>query len=171
MEQKRKTGKSTRIESIVQETLISNYEKYYRLAYSYVHKEADAQDIVQEGAYKAILHSDSLKKEEYADTWIYRIMMNEALTFLRKNKVQNVNIEDIQETAADTGHDLDLKQAVDALEPLERAVIILRFFEDLKLEQIAAITGENINTVKTKLYRTLKKLNIILDQGKAWEKA
>ena len=47
----RKTGK----EKIVEKLLIENYEQYYRLAYSYVHNEADALDIVQEGAYKAIL--------------------------------------------------------------------------------------------------------------------
>ena len=45
-----KTGK----EQIVEKLLIENYEQYYRLAYSYVHNEADALDIVQEGAYKAI---------------------------------------------------------------------------------------------------------------------
>ena len=165
MERKSKLKQSSLKERIVQDKLLQNYVKYYRLAFSYVRNEADAQDIVQEGAYKAILNSDSLKNEEYADTWIYRIMINEALTFLKKNKTAYVNIDDVQEAAADTYEDQDLKRAVNALEPLERTIIVLRFFEDMKLEQIAEITKENLNTVKSRLYRTLKKLNVTLSEG------
>ena len=65
----KKTGK----EQIVEKLLIENYEQYYRLAYSYVHNEADALDIVQEGAYKAILKCDTLREVSFAGTWIYRI--------------------------------------------------------------------------------------------------
>ena len=55
-------------EALVEKLLIENYEIYYRLAYSYVHNEADAMDIVQEGAYKAILKSESLEREDFAGT-------------------------------------------------------------------------------------------------------
>mgnify|MGYP000031231779 CR=1 FL=1 len=48
-------------EQKIEELLLENYNRYYRLAYSYVHNEADAADIVQNGAYKAIRNSDSLK--------------------------------------------------------------------------------------------------------------
>ena len=46
--------------------MLEQYDRYYRLALSYVHKEEDAADIVQNGAYKAILNSSSLKNPEYA---------------------------------------------------------------------------------------------------------
>ena len=62
--------KSAEKEALVQECLMKHYEKYYRIAYSYTFQEQDAMDIVQEGAYRAILKSDSLKNPEYADTWI-----------------------------------------------------------------------------------------------------
>ena len=65
-------------EQAVERALTEGYEKYYRLAYSYVHNEADALDIVQEAAYKAILKSDSLKEPQYVETWVYRIVVNEA---------------------------------------------------------------------------------------------
>ena len=57
-------------ETIINELLIQNYNKYYRMAFSYVHNEEDALDIVQESAYKAIFHAEKLKKIEYADSWI-----------------------------------------------------------------------------------------------------
>ncbi len=60
-------------EQCIEDILLEKYDHYYRLAYSYTHNEADSQDIVQNGAYKAILNSDSLKNIEFAETWVYRI--------------------------------------------------------------------------------------------------
>ncbi|MBO1913071.1 RNA polymerase subunit sigma-70, partial [Microvirga sp. 3-52] len=56
--------------------------------------------------------------------------------------------------------DMDLQDAIDQLPSTDKTLIILRFFEDLKIEEIAAITDENINTTKTRLYRALKRLRI-----------
>ncbi|GAA3649928.1 RNA polymerase sigma factor [Asaccharospora irregularis] len=150
------------MENLINENLIKNYNKYYRLAYSYVHNESDAMDIVQEGAYKAILKSESLKSVEYIDTWIYRIMINEALGFLRKNKRESREIQEEDLISKDTYQDVDLRKSIDMLPPTERAIITLRYFEDLEISQIAEIVDENMNTVKTKLYRTLKKLQLKL---------
>ena len=79
-------------EQAVERALTEGYEKYYRLAYSYVHNEADALDIVQEAAYKAILKSDSLKEPQYVETWVYRIVINEACSFLRSRK-ESVDVD------------------------------------------------------------------------------
>ncbi len=151
---------------IVEEMLIENYAKYYKLAYSYVRNESDAQDIVQEGAYKAILNCNSLKNSAYADTWIYRIMINEALTHFRKKKREFIEIDHLPESVTNTYQNMDLYHAIDALEPLDRTILTLRYFEELKLEQIAQITQQNVNTVKSRLYRSLKKLRLtFLDSG------
>ena len=83
-------------EALIHECLVQNYEKYYRMAYSYVFREQDAMDIVQEAAYRAILKSDLLKQPEYADTWICRIVIHEALRFLKKNK-QTASVEEVPE--------------------------------------------------------------------------
>lgn len=58
----------------------------------------------------------------------------------------------------DVGERLDLCRAVDRLEPKLRTVVMLRFYEDMKLEDIARITGANVNTVKSRLYKALEKL-------------
>lgn len=54
---------------LVRRVLLENYESYYRLAFSYAHQEADAMDIVQEGAYKAMLKADTLREDSFAGTW------------------------------------------------------------------------------------------------------
>lgn len=149
-------------EELISRMLLDNYQKYYRLAYSYVHNEDDAMDIVQEGAYKAILHADALRKEEYAGTWIYRIMMNEAVNFVRKNRRDYTEVEEDMATVEDRYQDFDLRKAIDALSEEERAIIILRFFEDLTIEQVAQVLQKNVSTVKSRLYRILDKLKIDL---------
>lgn len=55
--------------ALIERIILEKYNQYYRLAYSYVHNEADASDIVQNGAYKAMRASDTLKNPEYAETW------------------------------------------------------------------------------------------------------
>ena len=82
-------------ETLIQDLLVGQYEKYYRMAYSYVHSESDAQDIVQEAAYKAIYHAKKLKDPDFADTWICRIVINEAMNYIKKNKKTYVELEEV----------------------------------------------------------------------------
>lgn len=149
-------------EELIRNILLENYESYYRLAFCYVHQEADAMDIVQEGAYKAMLKADSLREERFAGTWVYRIMINEAKEFLRKNRKDYAELEEYA-AEEESCSDLDLKEAVDKLSQQEKALIILRFYEDKPLSEIADILQENLSTVKSRLYRTLKKLREELD--------
>ncbi len=147
-----------RKESLIRSILLDNYQSYYRLAFSYVHQEADAMDIVQEGACKAMQKAGSLREERFASTWIYRIMINTAKDYVKKYRQE---YEALNENIVDTkGHDpdIDLKDAVDKLPMQEKTLIILRFYEDKSLAEIADILQENLSTVKSRLYRTLEKL-------------
>lgn len=158
-------------EQKVEELLLENYNRYYRLAMSYVHNGADAADIVQNGAYKAILHSEKLKNIEYAETWLYRIMLNEI--FRQTEKTKRFSYQEQEEDWDGTfgGWDTqiehacenaDLRRALDAMTPEDKAVIELRYFEERKLDEIAVILEENVSTVKSRLYRGLKKLRLEL---------
>lgn len=154
-------------ERVVEQLLLEQYDRYYRLALSYVHKEEDAADIVQNGAYKAILNSSRLKNPEYASTWVYRIMLNEIFSFYREKRVASLEeMETERETLSveDTYENFDLKQALNALLKEDKAVVELRYFEDMKLEEISEILEENVSTVKSRLYRSLKKLKVKLGE-------
>ncbi len=156
-------------EQKIEHILLENYNSYYRLAYSYVHNEADAGDIVQNGAYKAILHSDKLKQEEYAATWVYRIMLNEIFRLLKKEQPISLDAVEVEHGKEDTYENLDLRRALDAMPQEDKAVIELKYFEDMKLTEIAEILDENVNTVKSRLYRGLKKLRLELSDAWQWE--
>ena len=89
---KNKNAKKDLLEKI----LLEKYDQYYRLAYSYVHNDMDACDIVQNGAYRALRGSDTLQNAEYAETWVYRIMLNECFRHLKQP--QKYSYESMQET-------------------------------------------------------------------------
>lgn len=155
---------------IVEKVILEKYNKYYRIAYSYVRNEADAFDIVQNGVYKAMKGSSALKKPEYASTWVYRIMLNECFRYMKQP--QNVSYEYMQDAMGvepsyteDSSESLDIRRALDSLSEQDRAVIILRFFEDMRLEEIADILEENLSTVKSRLYRSIKKLRSVLGEN------
>lgn len=148
------------IELLIEQRLIENYQRFYRLAFSYVRNEQDALDAVQEGAYKAILNSGKLKNSTYLDTWLYRIMVNEAISILRK---RGREVEDEEASLAalaiqDRYEETDLFRALDALDTEDRTIVTLRYFEDLKLGQIAEIMECPLSTVKSRLYRAMDKL-------------
>lgn len=157
---------SDQTEKIIAQTeklLIEQYERFYRLAYSYVHNEADALDIVQESACKAITQCKNLKDTEKLLPWLCRIVVNTSLDLLR-SQVKEQPAEELPETATeDKYEEFDLKEALNRLEPENRTIVILRYFEDMKIEDIALVVDENVNTVKARLYRSLKKLRVHLD--------
>lgn len=147
-------------EQKIEQLLLENYNSYYRLAYSYVHSEADACDIVQNGAYRAILHSDTLRQEKYAATWLYRIMLNEIFRFVKKEQPLSLDAVEAEQGKEDTYENIDLQRALDLLPKEDKAVIELKYFEDMKLTEIAEVLNENVNTIKSRLYRGLKKLRV-----------
>lgn len=148
---------------IIREQLCEKYNQYYRMAYSYVHNDADACDIVQEGAYKAMRYCHTLRNAEHVSTWLYRIMMNEIFRHLSGTQTASLDNENVQEPSREDQYtDFDLQRALDTLPVQDKAIVQMKYFDGLKLEEIASILDENVNTIKSRLYRALKKLKIEL---------
>ena len=151
----------------VEAALLEHYPSLYRLAYSYVKNPDDAMDIVQESVYKAILRAEEMKNEDTIKSWLCRITVNTALDALRKKR-RETGLEYLPETGEEDAYeDADLLHALDRLDAREKTVVTLRYFEDLKLSDIVAVTGENLSTVKSLLYRSLKKLRVTLSEGES----
>ncbi len=140
--------------------ITDNQESFYRLAYSYVKDRDAALDVVQNAVLKALTHWGSLREPAYLKTWFYRILVNEGLSYLRKNRrlIPTDVFWDEQAPEEDIPGRIDVYEAVERLNPKLRTVVVLRFFEDMPLQEIAAVTGLNLSTVKTRLYHALKLL-------------
>lgn len=146
--------------------IIENKENVYRLAYSYVKNKEDALDIVQDSIYKAMDNLELLKNPDAVKSWFYRIVVNTSLDFLRRNKrIQTMEPEMIETYcpgAEDVYSDIDLKRTLEDLPIKYRSVIVLRYFEDMKISEVAEVLNENTNTIKTRLYQALQLLRVKL---------
>lgn len=142
--------------------IVENQERFYRVAYSYTRNQEDALDIVQSAVCKALEAYESIKNEDAIKTWLYRILVNECLAVIKKRKRLVLTGDGPGQEAMyyEKGYepDDDLEKELDRLELDVQGIIKLRFFEELSLKEISCITGLNLNTVKTKLYRGLKQL-------------
>lgn len=146
--------------------ITNNLDKLYRLAFSYAKNEHDAEDIVNESVKRALDAIYQLEKEEFLGTWMYRIVINTASSYM-KMKSKLIYIDEIIENTLvkeDKYQDTDLYNMVMKLDGKYRIVIVLRFYEDMAIDKIAEVLNENVSTVKTRLYKALKLLKIEMNE-------
>lgn len=152
------------------ELIEKKQESIYRLAYSYVKSQDTALDMVQESIYKAIKAYDKIQEVSGVKPWFYKILVNTCMDELRRAKrIITTAPEEIPEEVEDnlsTKADyMVLHKALEQLDPETKTVIVLRYFEDMKLTEIARVLEENINSVKSRLYRGLRSLKIQMKEG------
>ena len=132
--------------------LVEEQARFYRLAYSYLKDRDEALDAVQTAVCKALERQDTLKDPKAVRSWFYRMLVNVCLDMLR----QKSRVIPFPESLETEGYE-------DALPEAMGTVIRLRFYEELSLNEISKITGENLSTVKSRLYAALKKLRISME--------
>lgn len=154
-------------------------EQFYRVAFSYVKHEQDALDVIQESTYKAYVSLDKLKSPNYFKTWFTRILINTAIDTIRANsKVVSLSPSEHESMslyeAGLSDHQIsemrmDLVMLLDHLNVQEREVVVLRYYEDYALKEIAEMIGKPLSSVKSILYRSLEKLKNVWEQVKDHE--
>lgn len=153
------------------EELINIYfDRLYKEAYLRCKYEDDAKEIVQETIYKAYKNINTLKEPKYFKTWISKILINVANDYLRKNGIVDLNHKEedyICEVHNDNNVEvkIDLYNAIDELEDKYKDAIILRYINDLKLEEISIILDRPVNTIKTHLRKAIKDMKNLLKEG------
>ena len=117
---------------------------------------------------KALKSIDSLEQIQYLKTWFYRILINTSIDFINKSKRMAVVEDEVLNFHLPSNEmeipDIDLYEAIVHLAPKQKTLIILRFFEDMKIEDIAITLGVNSNTIKTRLYTALRKLRSNMEE-------
>lgn len=152
------------LEQVFIDFVRAHQKSLYLLAYSYVKNEQDALDIVQDSIQKGWLALERLSKQEQMKSWFYTILVRTAIDFLRKSKRTQLVGDELllQLPEEDTYSDLDLEEALHKLPVQLREVIVLRYFEDLKIEDVAQILAIPLSTAKSRLYKALKLLKLEL---------
>lgn len=142
----------------------------YSLAFSVVKNEADAAEIISESIFRAYKKIDTLKNEKAFKSWMLRIVHNTAVEFIRKNS-KIVSLDEIEMVGEDEDNEnrlltnLSLREAVESLKQPYRAVVVLYYYEDFSIAEIAKITDTSMVTVKQRLFRARKQLQEILKES------
>jgi len=140
----------------------------YKTAFAYVKNKEEALDIVSDTVYKAYISIKKLKEPSFFNTWLTRILINTSLDCINKNSrvvsfEENIS-PDIGIISKDDEQIIDLKVAVDKLQGEYKTIVILKYFEDMTLMEIANILQHPLGTVKTKLHRALGELRLDLKE-------
>lgn len=154
------------------ERIIEEYKVYlYNIAISILNNEEDAGDALSETIIKTYKYIRKLKKNEYVKTWITRILINECKKILKKSrkekiesyeeyKDKNIEIENSRENLEET---ITIKEAIKSLKKEFRDVVILFYYNEMKLADIAKILKIPEGTVKSRLSSAKEKLYKILE--------
>ena len=90
-------------------------------------------------------------------------MLNEIFKSYREKSTEDIDQMAEVIGQEDSYQNVDLERALNSLSKEDKAVVELKYFEEMKLSEIAKVLGENLSTVKSRLYRSLKKLKLELE--------
>lgn len=147
--------------------LIAEYQVYlYKTAFLYVKNEADSLDAVQECVTKGLLGIENLKEPRYFKTWITKILIN--CIRQDKKKAQTISLDEYVEKGIENyliEEKVDLYDAIDSLNDQYKTVVILFYFQELKIREISQIMDIPEGSVKANLFRAKKQLRKLLTDG------
>lgn len=138
--------------------------RLYRAAYLYLGSEADALEAVDEAVYQALRSLKKLRRAEFFETWITRILINECHRELRRRK-RLAGEEALPDAAGPDQYDaLPLREAVGKLPEELRQVVVLRFFAGYTQAETAAALEIPQGTAATRQRRALALLRLELGE-------
>ncbi|MCQ2237750.1 MAG: sigma-70 family RNA polymerase sigma factor [Bacteroidaceae bacterium] len=150
------------------EQVVNDYSpQIYSLIRKMVLNHDDADDIIQEVYIKAWTSLDSFRGDSKISTWLYRISYNECLQFLqKKKKIISLDSEEcsiVNQLMSDDYFDGDeteaqLQEAIQSLPEKQRFVFNLKYYQELKYEEISEICGTTIGALKTSYHFAVKKI-------------
>lgn len=166
--------KQTDTQSKAFEVLIDTYkERLYWHIRRIVLDHDDADDVLQNTFIKVFRNIEGFKADSKLYSWIYRIATNEALSFLktksRKLGVDNVELHErmannLQADVYFEGSEIQLKlqQAIATLPEKQKLVFNMKYFDELKYQEISDILGTSVGGLKASYHLAIKKLEVFL---------
>lgn len=157
-------------------TLVDRYKHMvFTLAMKILKSKEEAEEVSQDVFIKVYGAMQTFKGDAKFSTWLYKIAYYQSLDYLKKQK-RNLNTSSIDSDKAydipsientlngleENERKLVIKSAIDNLPEDDAVVITLHYFEELSLKEIAVIMGIEANTVKIRLFRSRKRLAVIL---------
>jgi RNA polymerase sigma-70 factor (ECF subfamily) len=163
--------------------LMARHERrLYGISYGYLRNAEDALEIVQDAFVKLFQQSSRIDSRAEIGAWLTRVAINAAIDRYRQKRRRSnrevvVETDDLQHvparreaSALDNLHTEDSRRALEAglqaLNERQRAVVTLRHFSDLSLDEIASTLGVRLGTVKSSLNRALLRMRSVMAEGR-----
>lgn len=168
--------KDTTLRNATFSLVVEQYSKkiYWHIR-NMVMSHDDANDLVQDTFVKAWNSIDTFRGDAQISTWLYRIAINETLAFLKKKHVETVSIDsneyDFSEIIeSDTyfcGDKTDtlFRKAIGTLPEKQRLVFNMKYFEEMKYEEISEVLGTSIGALKASYHIAVKKIEKFLEEN------
>ena len=129
----------------------------------------DAEDVLQETFIRIVRAMDDFRQESSLTTWVYRIATNECIRFLNRRKEQAVSTEEVHDELMsklmaseyvdyDNAMEVKFQQAILSLPEKQRLVFNLRYYDELKYEEISRITDTKVETLKSNYHFAKEKI-------------
>lgn len=153
-------------------------DKYHKRTYWHIRRivisHDDADDVCQNTMVKIWENLDGFRSGSALYTWIFRIATNESITFLNKKK-NNISLEDtspelLQHLNSGQYFDgnkgeLKLQQAILQLPEKQRIVFNMKYFDNVKYEEMSEILGTSVGALKASYHHAVKKIEDLLSKG------
>lgn len=151
-------------------------EPLYRQIRRTVQSHDDTDDILQNTFLKAWQNIENFRGDAKLSTWLYKIAINESLTFLEKErKRRGISLDDEESNIvalihADTNIDgdelaLKLREAIATLPEKQRLVFNMKYYDDMKYEQMSEILGTSVGALKASYHIAVKKIESFFDDN------
>ncbi len=152
-------------------------KKYQQKIYWHIRRMVidhdDADDLVQDVFVKVWKNLAGFRSDSQLYTWMYRIASNECITFLNKKKQKNnISLDEVDYSLADTlasssyfngdKAQRKLQEAILTLPEKQRLVFNMKYFEDMKYEEMSEVLGTSVGALKASYHLAVKKIEAIL---------
>ena len=161
-------------QNIAFQKLLRDYQRpLYNHIRNIVLNHDDADDVLQNTFVKVFQHLKDFKGESKLFSWMYRIATNEAITFINKKAKRNGTTSEAMQTKiidnlkADTYFDgneiqIKLQKAVALLPQKQQLVFKMKYYEELKYEELSEILGTSVGALKASYHHAVKKIEDFL---------
>ena len=157
--------------------LVNEYsERLYWQIRKMVYSHDDANDILQDVFIKAWLNIEKFRGDAKLSTWLYKIAINESITFINRSKAKlNLSIDDadsflLNKLEGDEYFDGDeaqllLQQAIVTLPEKQRLVFQMKYFNEMKYDEMSDILGTSVGALKASYHHAVKKVESFLKES------
>lgn len=147
--------------------LVDGFKSFaFTIALKVVGNRADAEEVAQDGFIKAYQGLRHFNRQSRFSTWLYRIVFNAAVSFKRKHKriffdIEKVHVADgysVHGHLQEQDQARFIQRALDQLNEADRLAVQLYYIKEFSMEEVAALLGQNENTVKVRIHRARHRL-------------